>query len=157
MRYRNQSEAGDYVFGKRAPQFLQDSPQCVALAIKTRLLLWQGEWFLDSSEGTPFQQRILGYVAAPADRDLAIKERILGTQGVQGIIRYQSEYDASDRSLTVSVLAQTIYGPIAIVVPFPDKPLEEPDVTPPTEAGTPLFYDGTWSFDGTQSYSGVKV
>lgn len=114
MRYRILSQEGDYVFGSSGPEFLVDSPQAVAQAIQTRLLLWEGEWFLDTSDGTPYQQRILGYNPTPGDRDVAIKERILGTPGVNSILQYQSSIDG--RAMTVNATVDTIYGPTPIVV-----------------------------------------
>lgn len=39
---------------------LVNSPEAVAQAIKTRFLLWYGQWFLDTTEGTPWIQSVLG-------------------------------------------------------------------------------------------------
>ena len=53
MRNRAMDANGDYQFG-RSGLFLVDSPAGVAQAIKTKLLLAAGEWFLDADEGTPY-------------------------------------------------------------------------------------------------------
>lgn len=52
MRYRREDENGDYTFGKGDDTWLINSPECVAQAIRTRFLLWYGQWFLDTTEGT---------------------------------------------------------------------------------------------------------
>lgn len=111
MRYRALSTTGDYQFG-RAGLFLINTPAAVAQAVKTRLMLWAGEWFLDSREGTPYEQSILGY-GTQGTRDLAIKERILGTPGVLSLIRYASSVDSS-RKMTVTATVETQYGTAAL-------------------------------------------
>ncbi|EJX4360738.1 hypothetical protein OD522_005447, partial [Salmonella enterica] len=60
MRYRREDENGDYTFGRGDSGFFVDCPEAVAQAVKTRLQLWQGQWFLDVNEGTPYEQTIIG-------------------------------------------------------------------------------------------------
>ncbi len=60
---------------------LVNSPEAVAQAIKTRFLLWYGQWFLDTTEGTPWIQSVLGK-QKPDTYNLAIRKRILETQGL---------------------------------------------------------------------------
>lgn len=107
MRYRILSPDGDHQFG-RVGIFHDNTPQAVVQAILTRLLLWTGEWFLDDREGTPYEDRILGY-GTQGTRDAAIKERIVLTPGVVQILSYASSVDAS-RKMTVSATVQTDFG-----------------------------------------------
>src|SRR5260363_163740 len=51
MRYRRLDAAGDYAFGRGLSDFEQDTPEAVAQAVKTRLALRFGDWFLDTSRG----------------------------------------------------------------------------------------------------------
>lgn len=109
MRYRELSETGDYVFGRGANEFLVNSPAAVAQAVQTRLLLIQGEWFLDVKEGTPYATQILG-TGTRNTYDTAIRDRILETEGVVEITEYFSAFNADTRALTVTCTIDTIYG-----------------------------------------------
>jgi hypothetical protein len=106
MKYRPLDAAGDYTIGQN---FLSNTPATVAQAIKTRLLLWTGEWFLDKTDGTPWAAKVLG-PRANSNPDAAIKQRILGTPGVVAILEYSSNFNGGDRSFAVSVSVQTEFG-----------------------------------------------
>jgi len=95
----------------------------VEQAIKTRLKLWLGEWFVDLTDGTPYPTQVLGerYGKSP---DAAIKARILGTPGVTQLISYSSSFNApSDgvrRTLTVNATVQSLYSvtPVSVSLPL---------------------------------------
>lgn len=109
MRYRKLDENGDYTFGRNNGNFYLNNPEAVAQAVKTRLGLIQGEWFLDITVGTPYNSRILG-AGMVATYDAAIQEVIIGTQGVSSILDYASNVDPSTRAATISCKINTIYG-----------------------------------------------
>lgn len=109
MRYRKLSASGDYTFGHGVSDFHIDTPEAVGQAVKTKLLLWREEWFLDTTEGTPYLTEILGKNQQGA-YDLAIRERILDTTGVKEILSYLSELDRATRALVVTATIDTIYG-----------------------------------------------
>lgn len=113
MKYRALTSDGDYQFG-RSGIFLTDNAGAVAQAIKTRLMLWTGEWFLDNREGTPYNEAILGY-GTQGTRDAAIKSRILTTPGVRALTKYASSVTA-DRKMTVSATVETVYGTSSFTV-----------------------------------------
>lgn len=117
MRYRPLGPDGDYTVGV---PFLINTPQTVAQAVSTRLKLWMGEWFMDTSDGTPWQQNILG-PRAGASPDAYIKQRILGTPGVTQLTEYNSVYDGNGRTLTVTGVIDTLYGsaPISVALNIP--------------------------------------
>ena len=115
MRYRKLSSDGDYVFGNGQIDFYRDVPDAVAQAVKTRLELWLGEWFLDTQEGTPYMQGVLG----KHSEDLAnatIQDRAIGAQGVVNIFDYQSDLDPVTRALTARFTVNTIYGPTTLEI-----------------------------------------
>jgi len=86
---------------------LSNSPECVAQAVKTRLGLYLGEWFTDTSDGTDWQNRVLGertnYIF-----EIELKQRILNTPGVDRIVDFS--YSNEARRLSVSCTIDTIYG-----------------------------------------------
>lgn len=110
MRYRALDANGDYTFGQGQANFLVNSPAAVAQLVATRLRLWTGEWFLDVTDGTPWLQDVIGKGTGPI-YDLAIQQRILGTQGVTSINGYSSSLNRATRKLAISVTELvTIYG-----------------------------------------------
>lgn len=113
MRYRELSPTGDYVFGRGPAEFLVNTPQTVGQAVKTRLLLLVGEWFLNVTDGTPYATKILG-TNTKNTYDTAIRERILDTPGVTQITEYFSAFNSDTRALTVTATIDTIYGSIQI-------------------------------------------
>ena len=112
MKYRKLDANGDYTIGTGA-DFLVNSPEAVAQAISTRLKLWQGEWFIDVTDGTPWNQEILGKRNG-RNPDAAIRQRILGTQGVTSIESYSSQFDGDTRGLFVTATVNTQYGQVSI-------------------------------------------
>ncbi len=109
MIYRKLDANGDYTFGQGAGNFYNDQPEAVAQAVKTRLGLIQGEWFLDISAGTPYNSQILG-AGMVSKYDHAIQQVILNTQGVTGIADYASQVDPKTRAASVSCIINTKYG-----------------------------------------------
>jgi hypothetical protein len=107
-------------FGHGTGDFWHDQPEAVGQSVKTRLLLFSGEWFLNTRAGTPWggfplndlvvkQGRILG-VHTQLSRDAAIRDRILTTRGVTGITNYYSVVDPNTRTFSVGATVDTIYG-----------------------------------------------
>ena len=113
MRYRKLDKDGDYVFGGGGKDFYRDIPEAPAQAVRTRLMLWQGEWFLNVMSGTPWMTKILGKYTTGV-RDAVIRRRILGTEGVTEIISFGSQYDLETRQYKVQATINTQYGQVDI-------------------------------------------
>lgn len=111
MKYRKLTSAGDYVFGRGSANFIQDTPETVAQAVRTRLGLIQGEWMLDTTAGTPYNSDILG-AGKISTYDRAIQSVILNTPGVRRIVAYSSGVDPVSREATVNVTIDTLYGQV---------------------------------------------
>lgn len=109
MRYRREDADGDYTFGRGDNTFLINSPETVAQAVKTRFLLWRGQWFLDTTAGTPYIQSVLGK-QSPDVYNLAIRQHILQTQGVSSIISFDTSVDSRTRRVSFTATIDTIYG-----------------------------------------------
>lgn len=114
MRYRELTSTGDTTIFSGFTRFLVNSPECVAQAVLTRLRLWQGQWFLDSTVGVPYETQVLGFGTA-ASRDVAIQTSIINTPGVNQILSYSSSLDAQ-RKLHIEVTLNTIYGSNPVTV-----------------------------------------
>jgi hypothetical protein len=114
LRYRRLDANGDYVFGGDQASFYIDQPEAPAQAIGTRLKLLLGEWWLDVTDGTPWLTQVLGN-RTRATRDVVLKARILGTQGVTGpITNFSSSFDPATRAYSFSATVGTVYGPVQI-------------------------------------------
>ena len=108
MIYRALDSNGDYQLGV----MLQNTPKTVGQAVKTRLLLWKSEWFMNTDDGTPYYQDILGH---NTNYDLQIKSRILGTPNVLEILDYSSS--VVNRNLSVNCKINTAYGVVNLSIP----------------------------------------
>ncbi len=113
MRYRKLSATGDYTFGQQQSNFWVNTPDGVAQAVTTRLRLWKGAWFLDTSDGMDWRASVLGERTAPV-RDAVIRQRVLSTPGVSSINGYNSEFNSNSRGFNSSFSIDTIYGEFAI-------------------------------------------
>lgn len=112
MRYRSLDADGDYTLGSGA-DFLVNSPEAVAQAVLTRLRLWLGEWFVDTQDGMPWNEQVLGKRGG-RNPNAAIRQRILGTEGVTAIVAYDSQFDGETRRLRIEATIETIYGTTTI-------------------------------------------
>lgn len=109
MRYRKLDAQGDHVFGHGQADFYRDQAEAVGQAVKTRLGLYTGEWFLDLAEGTPWRTQVLGKYTQNT-YDTMLKDRVLSTQGVMSLDSYSSTSDSRARALSVAASISTIYG-----------------------------------------------
>lgn len=114
MRYRREDNQGDYTFGSGDESWLVNSPEAVAQAVNTRFNLWYGQWFLDTTQGTPWQQSVLGK-QKPDTYNLAIRQHILDTQGVKNLLAFSSFVDTATRRVTFSATLDTIYGTTTVI------------------------------------------
>ena len=102
-------------FGRGGQNFLVNSSAAVAQCVKTRLNLSLGEFYADTSAGIDWYGAVLG-TGTKALYDLAIKNCILGTQGVaqNGVLDYASSLDSTTRKLTVTCRVLTIYSNVPV-------------------------------------------
>lgn len=105
-----------YLTGTTADYYVNDA-RGIAQTIADRLALWQGEWWLDQSAGMAWLTAVLGYNTQSL-YDPAIREQILGTEGVSNITAYSSSLNKATRRLTVDYTVQTIYGSVSNTVPL---------------------------------------
>jgi hypothetical protein len=117
MRVRKLTNTGDISFGNGQLDFWNDMPEGVGQTVRTRLLLWLGEWYLNTDDGTPYLESILGKYSE-AQADSAIQDRVLDTDNVTGIENYVSSLDATTRAMTVSFDLNTVYGTTTVQLTY---------------------------------------
>ena len=115
MRVRRLTPSGDYSFGHGPLDYLPESAAAVAQRVRTRLDLWRGQWFADTSAGTPWETEILGKYTT-GTRDLVLRSVILETAGVRSLLAYSSRVDRESRRLVVDARVDTIYGEASVSI-----------------------------------------
>lgn len=116
MRVRKTSPDGDMQFGQGQANFFRHVPDAVAQIVLSRLQLYQGEFFLDTRDGTPWRTQVLGKYTGPT-RDMVIRSRILGTPGVTALADYNSAVNRDTRGFTAQANINTTYGATTVAVP----------------------------------------
>ena len=85
MKYRRQDKNGDYVFGHNKNDYVSGN-LAVAYAIKSKILLFYGEWWEDISQGIPMFQSIVGQTNksnVTNALELLLNERVQEVPGVE--------------------------------------------------------------------------
>lgn len=111
MITRALNECNDIFLSGNRISVNSDSEQ-VAQSVRSRLLFYQGEWFLDLTAGVPYFQQIFQKPAQIATAESALKSEILKTEGLNSLTSFSSSFDRQTRQLSVSFTANTIYGEI---------------------------------------------
>lgn len=120
MKYRIMDTMGDYQFGHNT-QDITYGVYAVASAIKTRLMLFQNEWWEDLENGLPMFQQIIGNTGTMEHIDLVdslIKKRITDTENVTSISDYTSSFNREARSYSFQCNVQTPFGNIVVAKTF---------------------------------------
>ncbi len=81
--------------------------------VRTRLLTYQAEWFLDTTAGIPYLQSILIKPANLSATESIIKSEILQTPGVDGLSAFGLEFNKTTRTLNINFTAQTTFGDVS--------------------------------------------
>lgn len=100
---------GDRLFGSSQLDYYHDIPEAVALLVLYRLRLNLGEWFADSTRGTPWATKVLGE-RTQATRDIVVRDQVQTTQGVAGVVAYASQTDMNTRTWNCQMTINTVYG-----------------------------------------------
>jgi len=106
----------DYSFGQGQGNFLTNVPEAVAQYVLTRLNLWQGNWFYDTSIGVPWATEVLGE-RTQQTRDVVVQAAITQTPGVLDLADYVSVVAPVERRFAAAATIDTIYGQVQLGVP----------------------------------------
>ena len=111
---RRLSASGDVLRGNGLANFLTDI-DAVAQIIGTRIKLLQGEWFENVNLGTPMFQSILGHPITVQGLTLVMRQRILGTPFVTGIVAFDATYSAPGRTFAYQAVVSTQFGIVTTI------------------------------------------
>lgn len=89
---------------------LVDGAARVAQQIKVTLLLFLGEWFLDTSFGVPYFEDILVKNPRWGTVSAVLRTRIAAVPGVGRIRRLTLDFNRATRSLSATFEAETEFG-----------------------------------------------
>lgn len=131
MRYRKLDASYDMTFGKGLGSFWNNVPDAPAQAVLTRLNLYLGEWFLDMTDGTPWRTQVLGNYTG-STRDVVLRARALGSQGVTAILSFSSTLDRNTRAYAVNMQIDTMYGAAYVLAQAAFAPSPPPAPPSPT-------------------------
>lgn len=100
----------DLVIKKGQFDIVNDGAEVVQ-HVRSRLLFYTEEWFLDTISGTPYFQSIFIKPVNLANVESILKQRILQTPGVNELTEFAMNYDGGNsRKLTVVFSALTDFG-----------------------------------------------
>lgn len=83
---------GDMLFVNTATPVTEDFAESVAQRVFITLRTFEGEWYLNTTVGVPYIERILGQKVQKATVDRILQEKILGVDGVADIVSFSSQF-----------------------------------------------------------------
>jgi hypothetical protein len=95
-------EDGDFVWVAGIDSIEQD--------IRTALLMFRGEWFLDLTQGVPYHQSILGQKTPLTVIREIFRTQLLTIPGVLAVLALEVSFKATIRKLTVTWKVSTDLG-----------------------------------------------
>lgn len=120
--YRSLGTDYDPLWGQGQRNFITDI-DAVGQAILTRLKLFQGEWWSDQQDGTPYWQQIMGQGASQRQQNkisLILQQRIFNTPYVLSLGRVIATFDSKSRTFSFYAEVNTQFGTVAVTnMPIP--------------------------------------
>ena len=99
-----------------------DGAARIRQAVTIHLRRWRGDWFLDTSDGVPYVESILGKNKRPEIVEAILRAEILKVRGVKSIKSFTLLNDQRTRKISVDWSADTTEGLISGNLPL-DKAL----------------------------------
>lgn len=111
---------GDIIW-HNGPLLREDTTQTQVEVTGQRLLIllrtWLTEWFLDTTYGVPWEQRIIAKKqTSKAAVDLILQQKVLSDSGVKEIVSWDSTFVNRHYDLTfrIKVVDGTVSGPLLL-------------------------------------------
>ncbi len=102
----------DILVENYSPVFLTDQDY-IAEKLRTKFLLFKGEYYLDILKGVPYYQHILKKNPDVRMINNIFKKQALEITGVTKVIDLNLEFSESLRLLTIEYSLDTVYGTIS--------------------------------------------
>ena len=83
-----------------------------------RLRTFLGEWFIDTSYGVPWLERVLGQKLNRNSIDIVIQENILKDEGVSQVVEFSSRFDESSRVYSCRFKVRVVDGTLSEIINF---------------------------------------
>lgn len=91
-RDNQQPNFGDMLFVNGTAPVTEDFTESVAQRVFITLRTFEGEWYLNTTVGVPYLERILGQKVEKSVVDRILQEKILGVDGVVDIVAFTSQF-----------------------------------------------------------------
>lgn len=83
-----------------------------------RLRTFWGEWFVDTTYGVPWLERVLGHKVKRSSIDIVIQENILKDQYVSQVVAFKSSLSEIDRKYECQFRVRVIDGTLSEIINF---------------------------------------
>lgn len=97
-------ENGEFVLVENGAQVVQN--------VRERLLSYRDDYFLDRTQGLPYFQTIFDKPFNLNLTEALLKAEILGTDGVEELLSFRTQFDKATRVLSISFTFRTVYGTV---------------------------------------------
>lgn len=87
-----------------------DGIEAIEQDIRTALQMFQGEWFLDETEGVPYHQSILGQKVSPLVVREIFRRQLLAIPGVLDVVSISASFVGATRTIAVTWKVSTDLG-----------------------------------------------
>lgn len=101
--------SNDIIVENGAFKLVEDGAEVVQ-HVRTRLLFYKNEWFLNRNSGVAYFQEIFVKPSNPAATESIIKTEIIRTPGILSLITFAMEFDSVSRKLSITFTAETEFG-----------------------------------------------
>lgn len=105
------TETHDLRIGRNGDLLMVDGAARIAQQVKVTLLMFLGEWFMNTDFGVPYVESILVKNPKMAAINAILRARILDVPGVNRVISLTPTFDRASRALRVVFEMDTAEGP----------------------------------------------
>ena len=112
-------DARDYKIGANGRLVLTVDADTIVDRLSTRLNTWLGDWYLDTSRGIDYKNRILGQSRNGSEISAILRREILSEEGVERIDAFSLTQKSDNPRGFVAAALVTITGatePVAVTI-----------------------------------------